>query len=82
MISFVIPTFNRKKTLLRTIRGLAEQSVQDFEVIVSDDGSTDGTRDAVEHLVDGYAYQDHDGYRVSKVRNNGSKLASKNCEYI
>jgi len=82
VISFVIPTYNRKKTLLRTLRGLAEQSVQDFEVIISDDGSTDGTRNVAEELVDAYVYQDHDGYRVSKVRNNGSKLASEDCKYI
>jgi len=81
-ISFVIPTYNRKVTLLRTLEGLADQSVQDFEVIVSDDGSTDGTQEIVEELVDAYAYEEHDGYRVSEVRNRGSKLVSESCKYI
>jgi GT2 family glycosyltransferase len=42
-VSVVIPTFNRWETLHRTLEGLAAQTGPDFEVIVVDDGSTDGT---------------------------------------
>ncbi len=43
--SIVIPTYNRKESLRRTLDALARQTLdaRDFEVIVVSDGSTDGT---------------------------------------
>lgn len=41
--SIVIASFNNKKVLKREIQALLKQSYSDFEVLVADDGSTDGT---------------------------------------
>ena len=46
MIFVVIPTFNRKETLLRCLACLAAQDVA-HRTILSDSGSTDGTAEAV-----------------------------------
>jgi glycosyltransferase involved in cell wall biosynthesis len=46
-ISVVIPTFNRAVLLERALESVAQQSVVPDEVIVSDDGSTDGTESVV-----------------------------------
>ena len=46
-ISIVIPTHNRSACLRKTLDSLKEQSFSDFEVIVSDDGSTDDTESVV-----------------------------------
>ena len=43
MISVVIPTHNRCDLLSRAIRSVLCQTIQDFEIIVVSDGSTDGT---------------------------------------
>jgi GT2 family glycosyltransferase len=43
----VIPSFNRKTLLLRCLDSLSKQTYKDFGVILTDDGSTDGTEDAV-----------------------------------
>lgn len=45
MISVVVPTLNEAKYLPRLLASLARQTDQDFEVIVADDGSRDGTRE-------------------------------------
>lgn len=44
------PTYNRKHTIVRTYESLCRQSCRDFEWLVIDDGSTDGTREWIESL--------------------------------
>lgn len=44
------PTYNRKHTLPRTFESLCRQTCNDFEWLIIDDGSTDGTREWVESL--------------------------------
>lgn len=43
------PTYNRAQTLKRAYDSLCEQSFQDFEWLVIDDGSTDNTKECVKH---------------------------------
>lgn len=43
MISVIIPTFNRLENLRLALAALERQTYKFFEVIVADDGSTDGT---------------------------------------
>lgn len=42
-LSVVIPTYNRKPILEKCLRALEHQQYSDYEVVVVDDGSTDGT---------------------------------------
>ena len=46
-ISVVIPTYNRKHTLPRALDSVLAQSYKPFEIIVIDDGSSDGTIDMI-----------------------------------
>ncbi|MFN0158065.1 MAG: glycosyltransferase [Bacteroidota bacterium] len=46
-ISVIIPTFNRAPELAECLAALRKQTYQPIEVIVVDDGSTDGTNDVV-----------------------------------
>jgi len=48
MISVVIPSYNRKECVLRLLRDVSAQEGADFEVIVVDDASADGTAWAVQ----------------------------------
>lgn len=45
--SVIVPAFNSARTVADTLRSLQVQSFRDFEVIVVNDGSTDGTAAAV-----------------------------------
>jgi len=49
-ISVVIPTFNRKDILRQTLFSFKGQTFSDFEIIVADDGSTDGTGEMTKAL--------------------------------
>ena len=48
--SIIIPTYNRREKLQRCLDALVHQTYKNFEVIICDDGSTDGT-DAPSQMV-------------------------------
>ncbi len=43
LVSVVIPAYNAAQTLKATVQSVFEQTVQDFEIIIVDDGSKDDT---------------------------------------
>lgn len=77
----IIPTYNRERLLQHTLDSLLRQTVppEDFEVIVADDGSSDGTQDLVTRYATRlnlkYCYQPDEGFRVAKARNLGLRAA-------
>jgi len=76
MISVIIPTFNRREMLKRAVDSVLEQTFEDWELIVVDDGSTDGSGEMLGQLPDGRircVRQPHQG--VSAARNHGIRLA-------
>jgi glycosyltransferase involved in cell wall biosynthesis len=50
IVSIIIPTYNRKDLLERAIKSVLTQTFLNWELIIVDDGSTDGTRDLVENF--------------------------------
>src|ERR1700752_2956055 len=48
----VMPVYNRAATVGRAIQSVLSQEFQDFELIIVDDGSTDGTPDVVASFAD------------------------------
>lgn len=50
--SIVLPTFNRSKFLAKAIQSVLDQSFDNFELIVVDDGSTDNTSEVVARFTD------------------------------
>lgn len=55
MISLIVPVYNIKNYLGKCIISILAQTYREFELILVDDGSTDGS----EELCDLYAQQDH-----------------------
>ncbi|MET1754008.1 glycosyltransferase [Novosphingobium sp. RD2P27] len=76
LISVVIPVYNRANTLLAALQSVFDQTLQDFEIIVVDDGSSDDPEAVVRQLNDPrvrYTRQDNQGANVA--RNLGISLA-------
>jgi GT2 family glycosyltransferase len=78
LVSVIIPTYNRAQLVGRAIDSALAQTHTSIEVIVVDDGSTDGTDDLIRHRYATetrvtYHYQTNKG--VAAARNAGLSLA-------
>ncbi|MDT8394527.1 MAG: glycosyltransferase [Bacteroidales bacterium] len=76
MFSVVIPLYNKAPYIGKAIKSVLGQQFNAFELIIVDDGSTDGGTEVVEKFIDLRIHlirQDNAG--VSTARNNGVKAA-------
>lgn len=76
--SLNIATYNQLPILKLTFEALKHQTFTDYEVIVCDDGSSDGTKEWMgrEHPDVKYFWQEDEGFRLAKSKNNGIREAS------
>lgn len=68
-LSVLMPTYNRASYLKWTLEGFAQQTVQDWELVLVDDGSTDNTEEVVD------AFKDRLNIRYLKQNNQGRSAA-------
>jgi|GEM_PF-3067576 len=52
LISVLIPTYNRQEVVGRAINSAREQSYPNLEIVVVDDGSTDGTQELLDQYIE------------------------------
>lgn len=52
LVSVIIPAYNSEGTVLETVESVLQQTLQDLELIVIDDGATDGTVAALNDVTD------------------------------
>lgn len=81
-VSIVVTTYQQPQHLLRVLTSIAAQrTAQSFEVIVTDDGSTDDTANVVQTFAASAAFAvrfvtaPHNGFRAAACRNRGVALA-------
>ena len=77
-ISVVIPLYNKKETVVRALNSVLNQTILPNEIIMVNDGSTDGSEKIVEelkHPLIRLVHQENAG--VSAARNIGIELANR-----
>ncbi len=75
LFSVIIPSYNRKDMLKAALDSVLAQSMKDFEIIVIDDGSNDGTEAMVAQYGKAVIYLWQKNSGVSMARNQGIKIA-------
>lgn len=79
LISIILCTFNRKRLLLRAIRSVLRQTYTSWELVIIDDGSTDGSERLILPLArkdPRIVYARHTNKGLAHSRNVGLKLAA------
>ena len=80
-VSVIIPLYNKEAYIKRALHSVLKQTIQDFEIIVVDDGSTDNGPDIVKMFKDSrlrLVQQENSG--VSAARNKG--IQKSKCDLI
>lgn len=76
-VTIVVPIYNKEKCLRKCLESIKKQTIEEYEVIMVDDGSIDSSaKIAKEYISDvrfRYVYQENSG--VSVARNKGIDLA-------
>lgn len=70
-LSIVIPMYNTEKHIIKCLESLDNQTIKDFEVIVIDDGSTDGSYEKAKEYLDKTELT----YKIIKQNNQGQSVA-------
>ncbi len=72
--SVIIPAFNEERYITKTLRGLREQTIKDFEIIVKDGKSKDRTVEIAKKHAD-KVVSERD-FSAADARNQGAKYAN------
>ena len=80
LVSVIIPSWNAAAFLPAAVASIREQRYEPIEIVVVDDGSTDGTESAVAALGPGVRYFRQDNRGPAAARNRG--LAGARGEFI
>jgi glycosyltransferase involved in cell wall biosynthesis len=76
LVSVIIPTYNRAKTIERAVNSVLAQTWKEIEVIVVDDGSTDETNEVLKRYGDKLRVIRQQNGGASAARNTGIKAAT------
>jgi glycosyltransferase involved in cell wall biosynthesis len=76
LISCIVPVFNGERYLAEALESILKQSYRPLEIIVADDGSTDGTREVVQRYGAQVRYLHQPNSRPAIARNLGLGAAT------
>ena len=72
-VSVIIPAYNHEKFVAECIQSVLNQTFQDFEIIITDDASTDRTVEIIEN------FSDQRIKLFKHIKNQGVSIAANNC---
>ena len=79
-VSVIIPAFNAERFIQEALESVFQQTFRDVEVVVVNDGSTDGTCQAVQPYLSRIVYVEQENKKLPTARNAGA--AASSGEYL
>ena len=79
-VTVIVSTYNWPSALAAVLRSLSKQTVQPYEVIVADDGSTDETAKVIASFGYRHVWHEDRGFRLAEIRNKA--LAAARGDWI
>jgi len=73
LVSVIIPSYNHEAFIEECIQSVLDQTFQDFEIVITDDGSTDGTVEKIKR------FSDPRIRLFEHAKNEGASIAANNC---
>lgn len=74
MISIVIAVYNEEERLDKCIHSVLQQTYQDFEIVIINDGSTDGSVEIINKYV-----REYEEKVIGVNKKNGGQASARNC---
>jgi glycosyltransferase involved in cell wall biosynthesis len=78
-VSIIIATYNREAFVIEAIESVKKQTYADWEMVIIDDASTDGTEKVIKTYIDKdtriHYFKNKQNLGISKTRNRGIDLA-------
>lgn len=81
-VSIVLPTYNRAHILKRAVDSILAQTYPYFELLIIDDGSTDGTKELIESYQDDRIRYYYAGLNQGAAAARNFGIARAECDYI
>lgn len=72
-LSIIMPVFNASEYLEMSLNSIIAQTIDDYEVIIVDDGSTDNSKNVIDSFI-----KKHDNFKCISQENSGSGKARNN----
>ncbi len=73
--SIVIPLFNKSKYIVECLESIRRQLYRNYEVVIVDDGSTDGSQEIVAQWIHSLSESEKKSYRMVSQKNSGVSVA-------
>ena len=73
LVSVIIPSYNHEAFIEECIQSVLDQTFQDFEIVITDDGSTDGMVEKIKR------FSDPRIRLFEHAKNEGASIAANNC---
>lgn len=71
-VSVIVPIYNAEKYLERTIGSLLSQTIDNYEILLINDGSTDGSKEIIKY------YEENYDKVISFSKENGGQSSARN----
>jgi len=81
-ISVIISAYNHQKFVAKTIQSVLDQSFQDFEILITNDNSTDKTLDIIKSFKDPRIKLFENNINLGMVINTNNMIKIATGEYI